>query len=116
MVLREIAAQLGLSLRTRVECLDRPVTGAYCSDLLSDVMANAQEGNLWITLQVHQNIVAVAVLLNLAGIIISRGAVPDADTLAKAEAENIPIFTTDQPTFPVAGKLYQLLGTQNNAE
>jgi len=109
MNLKEITAQLGLEVKTGGEFLDREVTGAYCSDLLSDVMANAKEGNLWITLQVHQNIVAVATLLNLAGIIISRGAEPDADTLAKAQAENIPVLTTELPTFPVAGRLFKLL-------
>ncbi len=43
------------------------------SDLLSDVYAGAKEGDLWITLQLHQNIVAVAFLNNLAGIVIVGG-------------------------------------------
>lgn len=92
------------------EKLDNAVTGAYCSDLLSDVMANAKKGDLWITLQTHQNIVAVASLAELAGIVITRGAAPDPDTVAKAEKENIPILTSPLPSFEVAGKLYCLLG------
>ncbi len=109
MKLAEVVAALGLAVRTGAARLDREVTGAYVSDLLSDVMAHAAEGNIWVTIQVHPNVVAVATLLNLAAVIISRGAEPDAATLEKAEAEGIPILTTNWPTFEVAGRLYQLL-------
>ncbi|HEX3031385.1 MAG TPA: DRTGG domain-containing protein [Bacillota bacterium] len=87
-----------------------PVTGAYCSDLLSDVMAHAQKDDLWITIQTHQNIVAVASLLELAGIIITGGGSPDPETITKAVKENIPVLTSELSSFEVAGRLYCLLG------
>ncbi len=71
-------------------------------------MARANEGNIWITLQAHQNIVAVAALLNLAGIVIAGGIEPQEDTLLKAEEEGIPILTTPLSSFEVAGRLYAL--------
>ena len=80
----------------------------YVSDLLSDVMANAKAGDLWVTLQTHQNIVAVASLKEIAGIIIIGGREPEKTTLAKAEEENIPIFLTNLPAFEVVGRLYQM--------
>jgi len=70
MKLTELIQKLNLSVRSAKAHLDREVTGGYASDLLSDVLANSKEGNLWITLQVHQNIVGVAGMKELAGIIL----------------------------------------------
>jgi len=81
MKLEEINRQLTLETRTRIAKLSVEVTGGYASDLLSCVMAKARAGNVWITLQSHPNIVAVASLLNLAGIIITEGMTPEATTI-----------------------------------
>jgi len=108
MKLRDIIKTCGFKLKTSTENLDREVTGGYSSDLLSDVMANAKDGNLWITLQTHNNIVAVAVLKNLAGIILVNGREPDESMLTKANEEDIPILTTTSSTFEIVGKLYEL--------
>ena len=101
------------TLEAEAQCaessLDRDVNWGYSSDLLSDVMANAKKDSIWITLQTHPNIVAVASLIGLSAILISRGAEPDSETIAKASQENIPILTTNLPTFEAAGKLYNLL-------
>ena len=88
--------------------IDRNVNGGYSSDLLSDVIANAQKDDLWITLQIHINIVAVANLQELAGIILVNGRQPEEATLKKAKQEKIPILLTDLPTFEIVGKLYEL--------
>ena len=79
------------------------------SDLLSDVMANSKEGNIWVTLQTHLNIVAVAGLKTLAGIIIVNNRQPEKEITEKAESDKIAIMTTSLPAFEVAGKLYQML-------
>jgi len=86
------------------------VTGAYVSDLLSDVIANAQAGELWLTLQIHPNIVAVAVLKELSGIILVNNRQPDEDTLKKAEQEGIPILVSRLTAFVLAGRLFKLFG------
>ena len=101
--------ELRLEVKAGQKQLDRVVKGAYASDLLSHVMARAKEGNIWVTIQAHQNIVAVAALLNLAGIVIAGGIEPQADTLLKAEEEGIPILlTTSLAAFEVIGRLYAL--------
>ena len=84
------------------------IKGGYASDLLSDVMANAKAGDIWVTLQMHPNIVAVAKLKELAGIIIVNNRTPQEEALNKAEAENIIILTSDLPAFELVGKLYDL--------
>ena len=106
--LTELIQQLKLTVRSAQNNLEREVTGGYASDLLSDVIANSQEGNLWITLQIHQNVVAVASMNNLAGIVLVGAREPEDETLEKAEKENIPIMVTDLPTFELVGRLYKL--------
>lgn len=108
MKLKELGQQLSLEVRTAARKLEVEVTGGYSSDLLSYVMAKAQAGNVWITIQGHPNIVAVASLLNLAGIIITENSPLDPVTLEKAEQEGVPILTTPLTTFVLAGKLYEL--------
>ena len=118
MQLQEIVNELGLGVRCAAHNLDKPVSGGYASDLLSDVMANSKKDNIWITLQIHQNIVGVASLKELAGIIIVNGREPEEEALKKAEGENIPIMVTELPAFEIAGRLYQLgiRGTGNAEE
>ena len=109
MKLGDIIEPLSLDVKTGSSSLGRAVTGVYVSDLLSDVMANSGEGNVWITLQTHLNIVAVAGLKNLAGIIVVSGRNVPADVLQKAEVEKVTVMTTQLPAFETAGKLYQML-------
>ena len=108
MKLQEISQQLSLKVQAAAGKLDREVTGGYASDLLSCVMAKAQAGNVWVTIQGHPNIVAVATLLELAGIVVAEGMSIDAATLEKAEEEGIPILTTSLTTYTVVGELFKL--------
>jgi hypothetical protein len=109
MKLAAIVEQLGLRVLTAKANLDTDVSGGYASDLLSDVIANSQEKNLWITLQTHQNTIAVAKLKDLAGIIIVSNREPDEQTKKKAEEEKVPLLLTSETSFMIAGKLFQLL-------
>ncbi len=110
MILKSIAEELGLEVKTTGIDLTAEVTGAYVSDLLSDVIANSREGELWITLQVHPNIMAVATLKDLSGIILVNNRQPEEETLKKAEQEQIPLMITELTAFQVAGRLYKLIG------
>lgn len=109
MTLKEITEKLKLKVFCGEAYLEREVTGGYVSDLLSDVMGKAEEGAVWITLQSHLNVVAIASLKELAAVILINGVSPDATVVAKAEEENIPLLGSENPAFDVAGQLYQLL-------
>ncbi|MGI6311081.1 MAG: DRTGG domain-containing protein [Bacteroidales bacterium] len=109
MKITDVIRKLGLKVLSGHEGLENEVTGAYVSDLLSDVIGNGREGNVWITLQGHHNIVAVASLKDLAAIIIVKGIQPDEETIRKSKQENIPLLSTEDDTFTVAGKLYNLI-------
>jgi len=111
MKLKEIIEKLQLKVLAGQENLEAEVTGGYTSDLLSDVIANSKQGNLWITLQIHQNIIAVSKLKDLSGIIIVNNRAPDEDTLGKAKEENVPLLGSEEIAFEVSGKLYELIGS-----
>ncbi len=108
MKLQELVDSLSLEVKTASFNLTKEVTGGYVSDLLSDVIANSKEGNIWVTLQTHQNIVAVATLRELSGIILVNNRTPDTETLKKAEEEGLPIMVSPLPAFELVGRLYSL--------
>ncbi|HTG00672.1 MAG TPA: DRTGG domain-containing protein [Nitrospirota bacterium] len=107
MTLNEIVKRFGLTVKAGAGLLDREVVGGYSSDLLSDVLAHAEDGVLWVTLHIHQNIVGVASHKGLAGIVLVQGRQPEKETIAMAEEEEIPILSTDLPAFEFIGKLYE---------
>ncbi len=109
MKLEDLVNKLSLEVLSHNDGLQKDISGGYVSDMLSDVLANSKEGNIWITLQTHPNIVAVASVKNLAGVIIVRKRQPEEETLKKAVTEKITIMTTPLSAFEVAGKVYQLL-------
>lgn len=109
MKVAEIVEKLGLEICCGTAGINREIKGGYTSDLLSDVMGNAQEGNLWITLQTHKNVMAIASLKELAAIILVKGYKPEEDTIAESEAEGIPILSTTKQTFEITGEIYELL-------
>ena len=108
MDLKSIVETVGLKVKAGENRLDKEVQGGYVSDLLSDVIANSQKGDLWVTLQIHQNTVAVAILKELAGIVIIGGKEPAAETLKKAEEEGVVVMTSTLPAFELAGRLFEL--------
>jgi len=109
MRISDIADSIDLKLVSGANGFSNEIKGAYVSDLLSDVMGNAGEGYIWITLQTHQNIIAVAALKDLAAVILVKGNMPDKDTIEKSNQEGIPVFSTQLDTFTVSGKLFNIL-------
>ena len=65
MKVRELVEKLNLKVYSGESGLDNEITGGYTSDLLSDVMGFAKDGQIWVTLQTHKNIMAVATLKDL---------------------------------------------------
>ena len=109
MNLDQIIHDLDLTVLTEPKDFSQVVpSSGYTSDLLSCVMAGAAHNGIWVTLQAHANIIAVAALLELDAIVITEGAVPDRSTIAKANEEGIILLSTAKPTFFVVGKLWEL--------
>lgn len=93
MILKEWVKKVSLRPMNDVS-LEKEVSGVYIGDLLSFVMANGEENNVWLTVQKHLNVVAVAELVDFAAIVFVQGVEPEAETLAKANELSIPLFAT----------------------
>ncbi len=109
MKVSELIEIFNLRIFTGTIGLDREVTGGYVSDLLSDVMGNAAANEVWITLQTHQNVAAIASLKELAAVIFVKNLEPEADTILRSEAEGIPLLGTEMTTYEIAGRLYEII-------
>ena len=109
MTLQEIIDILNLKVLTEPKDFSKIIlSSGYSSDLLSCVMASAQHQGVWVTLQSHINIVAVAALLDLSAVIITENAIPEETTIAKANSEGITLLATPKPTFSVVGELWEM--------
>ena len=113
MKVRELVDKLGLKVLSGENGLDREIDGCYVSDLLSDVMGNADAGNVWITLQTHKNVMAVASLKEMACIILVKNLTANEDTLSQSNEEEIPILQTSMETFEVTGRVYEIIKSEN---
>ncbi|WP_455628142.1 DRTGG domain-containing protein [Parabacteroides chinchillae] len=109
MKVNELVKELSLTVFCGEKGLEEEITGGYTSDLLSDVMGHVDEGMIWITMQTHQNILAVATLKDISAVLIVNGASPDEETLQKGREEDVPVLGTSLSAFDVTGKIYQLL-------
>jgi predicted transcriptional regulator len=102
---KELVNRFNLHVAAGNNNLDRQIQGGYCGDLLSDVMANAPAGCIWLTVQTHQNIVPVAVLHEMAAIVLTGGQDPDPETIEKANEEGVPILLWPESAFELAGRV-----------
>jgi hypothetical protein len=112
--LKEIIETLNLETVSSLSTASRLVVGGYAADLLSCAMKGAKKDYVWVTLQSHLNVVAVASLLDLAGVIITEGNRPDPETVARAEKEGVVLLVTPKATFTVVGEL-TLLGVRGES-
>ena len=108
MTLREMIGKLELTVVAETGALDETVSGGYVSDLLSHVMGQAKAGQIWVTMQGHQNIVAVASLVGLSAVIVAGGVEPEEQTVVKARDQDVVLCKTNLSTYEVAGRLYNL--------
>jgi hypothetical protein len=108
MKLSDLSSKLGLeALTPKIPARDVNIAQGYVSDLLSDVLANAPKGGVLVTVQVHLNVVAVAVHAELAAIIFAADRRPEEDVRVKAVEEGIHLYVTPMAAFDVVGRLYE---------
>lgn len=105
----ELAEKLNLKVISGNEGLSNEITGGYASDLLSDVIGHADAGNIWITLQTHKNVMAIASLKDLAAVVLVNNLQPEEDMAHQSNEENIPVLVSSDPAFTINGKIYQLI-------
>ena len=107
MKVSDLVKKYNLKVFSGEQGLNNSISGGYVSDLLSDVMGNASEDQVWITLQTHQNVVAIASLKDLAAVILVKDLEPDGDAVEHSNENGIPLLGTSLQTFEIAGRLYK---------
>lgn len=88
---------------------DRAITGGYCGDLLSWVMGRAPADAAWMTVMGNVNAIAVAVLKDLACVVLCEGAAPDREALERAAEQGVWVLGTDRTAYDMAVSLRQAL-------
>jgi len=108
MKISELGAFLGADL-IQNKYKDVEVSGIYASDLLSDVLGNAPDNAVLITIQAHRNTVAVASTKDSPAIIICNDRPVPPDMIEAAAQEDIAVFLTKENQYTVSGRLYAAL-------
>lgn len=109
MQIKELAEKLGWRLLCGAEGENNEVTGCYLGDLLSWVMGRAQQGDAWITVMGNVNAVAVAVLTDVAAIILADNAALDEEAKTRAESQGVPIYSTERNIYDSAVAVHGML-------
>ena len=104
----EMMERLGLQAAAGAEATAGEVTGAQVCDLLSHVMAQGRAGQVWITIQTHANIIAVAALAKLAAVVVAGGFEPEEETIMRADEEGVPLLLSGAKAYTLAGQLYEM--------
>ncbi len=108
MDIKELVQKLDLKVLCG-ENLEKEISGCYCGDLLSWVMSRAQEGDVWLTVMGNINSVGVAVLADVACIVLTENAALDADALSRAKQNDVVILQTDKNSYQMAAAISKLI-------
>lgn len=87
--------------------LEKEIKCGYTCDLLSWVMKNGDEGMAWVTVQTHMNVIAVAVLAEMACVILPESIDMEQDVLKKAEEEGLCVMKTKLSSYEICGRMHK---------
>lgn len=108
MRVRELVSELGLEIVHEGDHMDDPVEGGYCGDLLSDVIASGKRHDVWVTIQSHENIIAVATLKDFSAVVLSKSTAPQPQTLEHARREGVTLLRSNLTTYQVVARMAAL--------
>jgi serine kinase of HPr protein (carbohydrate metabolism regulator) len=106
MTVSELVARLDLKVFCGEGNPGSEVTGCYCGDLLSWVMARAAEGNAWVTIMSNINVAAVMAMADIACVILAESVEPDAGLLKRACSEGLILLVSNLSTFEISWRLH----------
>ena len=108
MTVKALADALSLTV-FHLETPDRPVAGGYAGDLLSWVLGRAERDCAWLTIMSNQNVAAVALMAEVACVVLTEGVAPDGDLLRRAAEKGVNLLGTAEDTFTAALRLGKAL-------
>lgn len=87
--------------------LKHELKGGCGADLMSDVLASVKPDAVLLTGLCNVQVVRTAQMADVRAIVFVRGKMPQADTIAVATQEGIPLITSPFGMFELCGRLYQ---------
>ena len=106
MKIRELLPLLEAKCLTPGAALEKEVRCGYTCDLLSWVMAHGEEGMAWVTVQTHMNVIAVAVLSEMACVILPENIPMEQESLDKAAAEGMCVISSPLSGYEICGRMH----------
>ena len=86
---------------------DLQINSAFCSDLMSDVLAFVTEDTVLITGLMNPHVIRTSEMLDLRCILFVRGKTPSQEILDAAEELGIVVLSTGHSAFTSCGLLYE---------
>ena len=86
--------------------LDQEIQMGCGADLMSDVLAFTHEGTLLMSGLTNPQVVRTAEMAGINAIVFVRGKYPPRETIALAEAMDIPLLATRSTLYEACGRLY----------
>lgn len=80
---------------------------AFASDLMSDVLAYANDETLLITGLSNPQVIRTAEIMDISAVLFVRGKVPNSDIIDLAVENSLTILATDNIMFETCGLLYK---------
>ncbi|MBP3938647.1 MAG: hypothetical protein IK955_04505 [Clostridia bacterium] len=108
MDVKKLTEELDLKVLCGEE-LNKEINGCYCGDLLSWVMSRANEGDVWLTVMGNINSIGVAVLADVACIVLTENAALDGDALNRAKQNDVIILQTEKNSYQMAAAISRLI-------
>ena len=106
MTIRELMPLIEAKELTKQADLEKEVLCGYTCDLLSWVMGHGQEGMAWVTVQTHMNVIAVALLSDMACVIMPESIEMEQESLDKADAEGMCVLQSPLSSYEICGRIY----------
>lgn len=88
--------------------LEAPIEGVFVGDLLSYVMGSGLPKQVWVTMQTHQNVIAIASLKEFSALILVDGNILAEEALVSAQDNDINVLVSPLPAYETILKLVQL--------
>jgi len=104
--LHQVAQILDAKVLASEAFLDKEVKHVECTDLMSEVLAFMQSGNLLLTGLTNIQVINTANISGLIAVVFVRGRSPSKEVIAKAQAVGLPLLLTSYSMYEAAGRLY----------
>ena len=115
MKISEIRDLLDAEVLCGADQLDREVTSACCSDMMSDVLAYVKDQGVLITGLINPQVIRTANMMDMICIVFVRGKKPTEEMVELAEECGIAVMCTEKRAFEASGILYAA-GLSRSAE